>query len=421
MAEYKRKQRKGFKSPPKMNKKKVKAKQEFNDIEMRPQNAPKPQKMRVVKGKKLEQKRRFKFVSYVIGAVACVLIACELILPAGLSDTVLNYTAVLGTGKYPIELDSSDTINVLHKNMYYYVLTDTKLYAVSNSGKVIYSYAHRFENPILKASKTRALLFDQGNSNVLIFNLKGLKSEITSKEKVLNATIGEDGSYALVTTADNYACSVKVYKKSNKLVYEWFSSEDMVNNVAISPNGKKIAVSAMSSQVGNYDSKISILNFKSANAEYSKEFKNTIIYSMDNVNFGGFAVVSENSYDFISWKGKNSSQYSNEYSVNMLRNCPSGTVIVFNRESDKTDNRIAVFSKNGKMKYQMEYSGIITDIALKGNNVYCLSDTNIFILDTKGNIVRQENAGFGVSRISITSQNKVAVITDNVISEIKLK
>ncbi len=418
MADYKRKHRSSFKSAPKMNKKKLK--NTSNNIEMRPQNAAKPQKIKVVKGKKLEQKRRFKGLLYAVSILLVVFIAFQFILPAGVIETVTNSVAVLGAGKYPIELDSSDTLNVVSKGSYYYILTDTKLSAISNSGKVIYSYAHGFENPILKTSNTRALLFDQGKTEAVIFNLSGLKSKISSKKEIINAAIGANGNYALVTTADNYVSAVSVYKKNDKLIYEWFSSKEFINNVSLSQNGNKIAVSLLSSAVGNYNSNVCILNFKSANAEYSRDYKNTIVYSLDSSS-GGFSVVTENSYEFISWRGKNVTQYSNEYSVDMIRPSSSGTVLVLNRESDKTDNRIAIFSKNGKLKTQLEYKGIITDIAIRGGSVYCLSDTNILILNNQGNVLRKAMGGFGVQRISVIGQNKVVTVTDNLISDIKLK
>ena len=252
-------------------------------------------------------------------------------------------------------------------------------------------------------------------------NLSGLKSDLNHEKEIINAAIGEDGSYAFVTSADNYAAAVSVYKKNNKLAFEWFSSEDMVNNIAISPNGKKIAVSTMSSAVGNYNSKISILNFKSADAEYTKEFQNNIIYELYAKTSRGFLVISENSCNFISWRGKMIREYKNEYTADMFRSSPSNSVMVFNRESDKTDNRIEIYSKNGKLKEKLEFKAIITDIQVKGGNIYCLSDTNVYILNDDGTVLRTATCGFGAQKIAVIGQNTVAVITDNLISEIKLK
>lgn len=422
MPDYKRKHRSRFKAAPKIDKKRVKRNDFSKDIEMSSfDNKPKKQKMRVVKGKKLEQKRKFKFFVYALSIVLVIFFVFQLIMPAGLVETLSNAIAVLGAGKYPLELSSGNTVNVVSKGSYYFVLSDTEINAVSNSGKHIFSYSHGFENPVIKTSSTRALVFDQGGTTALIFDLGGLKSSVSSKNDIINAAIGDNGSYALVTSADNYAAAVNVYKKNNELIYEWFSSEDMINNVAISGNGKKIAVSTMSSGVGGYNSKVSILNFKSANAEYTKDFPNTIVYELNSATGRGFSIVTENSYSFVSFSGKQITEYKNEYSADMFRVSSAGAAIVFNRDSDKTDNRIVIFAKNGKIKAETQFKGIINDVLYYGGNIYCLSDTTVCILDTEGKNLRNASAGFGVKRISVIGQNKVVTITDNMISEIKLK
>ena len=421
MADYKKKRRSRFKTVPKMNRKRIKENNFSSDIEMTPYDQkPKKQKMRVVKGKKLEQKRKFKGFVSAVGVLAALFIVLQLIMPAGVFETASNLISALGAGKYPIELTAGNTLNVVSKGSYYYVLTDTEIYSVSNSGKLMYSYTHGFEKPILKTSSTRALVFDQGKTEALIFNSKGLKSTVNSEKEIINADIGENGTYALITPDDNYTAAVRVYKKNGKPVYQWFSSDDMINNVAISGRGNKIAVSAISYGVGSYDSRLCVFGFKSANAEYTKDFKNTIIYELTS-HGSGFSAVTQNSYNFITWGGKQITEYKNEYSADMFRHTVNGSVLVFNRESDKTDNRIVTFTNGGKLKTETNYKGVITDIAVKSNNVYCLNDTTLYILNEKGEILRNTQGGFGVKRMAVIGQNRVAAVTDNLISEIKLK
>lgn len=424
MPDYKRKRRSRFSSAPKINQKRINKESRFEDIKMTPQNSEikgPNSSMRVVKGKKLEQKRRFKLFSKVLAVLVLVLLFCQIITPAGVFETVSNSLSLLGSGTYPAELESGNTVNVVSKGSYYYLLTDTEINAFSNSGKLVFSYAHGFENPVLKTSKTRALVFNQGGKQVLIFTLNGLQTNLTIDDEITNAAIGDNGTYALVTTSGNYAAAVSVYKKDNKMVYQWFSSQDLVNNVAVSPNGKKIAVATLSSKVGQYNSTISVLNFKSATPENQKEFANTVIYSLDTTSTKGFSLITSNGYNFISWNRFKVLEYKNEYNTVMFRTSNNGVLAVYNRESDKTDNRIAVFAKNGKLKKVLEFKGIITDIALLNGHIYCITDTKAYILDDDGSVLRSGECGFGVVRMAIIGQNAIAAITDNEINKIKLE
>ena len=105
----------------------------------------------------------------------------------------------------------------------------------------------------------------------------------------------------------------------------------------------------------------------------------------------------------------------------MFRAGNNGVAVVYNRESDKTDNRIAIFGKNGKLKQELEFKGIITDFALKNSNIYGISDTKAYVLNKKGKVLRSSDCGFGAIRLAPLGQSALAVITDNEINKIKLE
>ena len=58
---------------------------------------PKRQKMRVVKGKKLEQKRRLGIFAYALSVIVVISVIFQLIIPAGITETLSNALAVMGT------------------------------------------------------------------------------------------------------------------------------------------------------------------------------------------------------------------------------------------------------------------------------------------------------------------------------------
>lgn len=422
MAQYKKNRHSGFRSAPKVNKKRLKQNNLREDILMTSSETQKPRKnMKVVKGKKLETQRRFKRFSLVALVIIAALLICEWCIPAGVVESLSNTVATIGSGSYPISLESSTTLNAISKGSYYYVLTGSSIEAYSSGGKRIFTHTHGFEKPVLKTSKTRAIVFGQNSTEALIFTLSGLQNTVETKEKIKTAAIGDNGSYALVTADDSYAAKVSVFKKNGKLLYEWFSSQDLVNNVALAPHGNKMAVSTISSAVGTYNSKLLCFNFKSSSPEYQKSYENTLIYTLDTSFGGGFSVITDNGHDFIKWSNYKTQEYKNDYTTAMFRSGNGGMAVVYNRENDKTDNRIAVFSKSGKLKYELKFKGIITDFALKDGHIYTLSDSKVNILANDGSIMRSADYGFGAVRICPFSQSTAAVITDNAISRIKLE
>ena len=424
MPDYKRKKRSHFSAKPKADRSRYAVKeQKKNKIEFDDgiSTSKKKKVFAVLKGNKAEIKRRWQSFLTIALAVVLVLVGCQLFMPAGLFETVQTLALSMGGGSYPIEFQSNHTENVVLRSNYYYVLNDSEVKVISLGGKEIFTYSHGFEKPVIKTAATRAIVFNQGGNDAVILNLNGICSTITLEKEIINAAIGDDGTYALITSADSYVAAVSVYKKNDKLLYEWYSSSDMVNNVAVSPSGKKIAISTLSTNVGGFNSKLMILNFKSANAEFTKEYSGEIIYNLSAEYSGGVAVATANKYDYIRWNRYKSKQYQNDYNLQILRESNKGALLVYNRENDKTDNRIVIVSPRGEVKHELEFNGIITDICLKNNHIYCISDTKAYILDMEGKIVRTADCGFGAVRFAVVSQNEIAVITDNIVSKVKFE
>lgn len=377
--------------------------------------------MRVVKGKKLEVRRRVKIFSYIAVIIAAAAVILHICLPGGLIENAAIFTSLIGKGSYPADLESDETLDVVSRGSYYYVLTDTHISAYSNSGKKLFSYAHGYENPIIKTSKTRAVVFNQGGNEAVVYSLNGQKAQVKTEKGIITAAVSDSGAYAVAARSDNYAATVSVYNKRGAKVYEWYSAESLVNNIIISPNGKKIAVSVFDAPSGQFNAKISVLNFKSATPEFSESINDSTVYNLDSFHNSGFFAVTSAGVRFYTWKDYKKSEYTNEYAISQFRTGTGGAVAVFNRESDRTDNRIAVLTPKGQLKNEFEFKGVISDIQIYGGHIYCISDTNVYLLGEKGKILYSAECGFGAVRHAVIGNNQVAVVTDNKIEKYKLE
>lgn len=376
--------------------------------------------MKVVAGKKGERSRKFKSLISFVAVIFVIIIALQFFLPAGLLQSVSNLTAILGTGSYPIAVSGRETLSVVPFNNYYFHLTDTHLSAYSSAGKTLFSEAHGFEKAVLSTSKGRALLYNQGGEQLIIYDLKGQKSSLETKNEIICGAISDSGNYAIVTYSDSYASAVTVYNKNNKVIFEWYSAEETINNVAISSSGRKIAVSTFNSSSGVFNSKVNIINFKSATPEHTISYSNEIIYGLKTGNKFCFNVIKSNGIDTVKWSNYKIQQYNDEYNISYYRNTGSVNVGVFSRERDKTDNKIVILSKSGKLKQSVRYKGIINDIQVRGSNIYCISDSTVSVMDFEGNIKYNADYGFSGKGIFVSSANVVVVLTDSEIKRIKL-
>lgn len=375
--------------------------------------------VRVVKGRKLKNKRRFKLLIISLAFLLAVLTVLNFLLPVSIGENITNTIALFGTGSYPIDISGVETINTVSKDFYYYVLSDTNIQAFTNAGKKIFSEIHGFYSPILVTSATRALVFDQGGNTAHIYNLGGIVNTIHTEKSIINAAISRSGNFVLITESDDYTAVVTVYSKKLDVIYEWNSAKDIVNCVTISPNGKKIAVSTLNAAGGKYISNIKILGFDSADPLHTIDFNEKIVLNLTDSG-NGFNVVTHNSFSFVNWSKYTSAEINDLGEIDIFRPSTSGSIIVFNRANDKSDNTVIAVGKSGKEVARFNINGIISDIKFTRGHIYCISDTSVSLYDKEGNLLRSGNCGYGAERFSVISEYSLAIITDSDIQKTEL-
>ena len=114
----------------------------------------------------------------------------------------------------------------------------------------------------------------------------------------------------------------------------------------VNSNGNKIAVSTLSAVSGQYESKVLILDFESANALYTLDLDKSIVLSLENTG-RGFSVITTDKYRFIHWSKFTTNEISASGEINVFRKNSSGVLLVFNRANDRSDNTVILISNKG--------------------------------------------------------------------------
>ncbi len=415
MPEYKKKKVKGRnRTKNKINKN--------SDIKMKPSkrgvDSP-SSNVKVVKGGKLVRMRKVRILAATLTIIVLICVALDFILPVGLVEGVTNFTAGLGGGSYPISVFGSEILDVKYNRTGYFMLTDAKLTAINDSGKEMLSVNHGYSNPYLVTGETRALVFDQGGNEACVFNLKEKTNDIVTKEKIVNASIGRDGTFAIVTHSDSYAASVTVYDENSEILYEWNSAKDLISGVTISGSGKAIAVGTVHVENGQYKTAVRVLEFDSADAKSTTDLNGQIPLMLDSNN-KGISVIGENAYNFIRWNKNDKTEIKSDYSIDKFRKSSGRILLSLNHEGNKSENIIMLLDTKGQKICEFEYNGNITDIAPYGNHIYCLTEDKIIILDKEGHVLRSGKSGYGATRIKVLNSNNVAVISNTSIEKITL-
>lgn len=377
--------------------------------------------LKVVKGNKLRNRRRAQVISAVILTLALIIGIFQFALPTGIVDQIRVMSAGIGAQGFPVSMGGSNILNSEKRGGLIFNLSDSTIECMSVGGKNVFKGQHGYSNPVLKTSATRAVVFDQGGQGYKIYSPKGLIAEKTAESAIISANVSRCGAYALAIRGESYASSVIVYSKSGEKIYQWNSSVEIVSDVALSPNGKQLAVAVFGSYNGEYISKIYLLSFDSATPTFTAEYKGEFIYSLQTNANKGFFVIYGGGADFIHWRKYKTIKFTTENEVRFYRGNSKCSLIVNTRSADKKDNTLVLVNKRGKQINEIKWNQSITDVALVGNHIVLLCDTNLYVLDKNGKTVRSGEAGFGGVRVLGVGLENALVLTDNQINKVALK
>ena len=375
---------------------------------------------RVIKGKKQKRIARAKVVSVFSAILIIAVLILKLLFPIGVIETLQHFFKTLGVGDFPVEIADNEVIDVSCNSNTYAILTSARVYTVTNSGKILSDLPHGYNNPVVKTSNTRYLVYGQGKNEYDIYVNGDKRFSKSLDSGIICADISDSGVFAVATYSKSYASTVNVYNLKGKNIFNWNSATDIINSVAVSKNGKKLAVSTLNTKGGKKYSKIHIFNFKNTDSENTYTFDDDFVYNLVSNSKGFFAVMNK-SFTFINWNNKEKFSEKSDYSIKFFKNRSKISVAVFTRGDNQYDNIIYVLGNNGKVINKFKYSGAIKDISLKGSRVFVYADSKVTLFNGNAEIIGTVKCDDLGRKIIATDSKRFSLIYDNKINSFEIK
>ncbi len=374
---------------------------------------------RIISGKKEVLRKR----NLIIFAVFCVCLACVLIFsllsPTGVIETSANYlSGITLRTYYPSVFEGNELFSVNTKGNHIYTLSNQTLTSYNIGGKQLFEHFHGAENPVVSLSETRVLLYDQNGTSVNVFTANKELLSFNTEFSVYVADITRNGYFAVATKSQSYTSTVTVYDDDGNFVYEWNSPEEIVTGVALSSNGKQLAVSAVKSQNGIFVSNVYIFNYNSAEPIWRQSYNDTFIFDLISDNSNYFCVVSQNRCDFVKWKDHTITSHVTDSNIQMIRTYGSKTVVCEPHSSDTYQNKFTVYNRKCENIFQYDFSGYVDDFAYKNNSLYILSGNTVFHVNKEGETLSSAECSFGTLKAIPFSSEKIITVSDNTLNQI---
>jgi hypothetical protein len=298
------------------------------------------------------------------------------------------------------------------------IINDSYFELYSSKGKLINAVSHGMSSPRLEYSEARYLLYDSDRYKVTVFNYS---DELYSREfdkTIVSADIGRNGTFSVVTDSDSFHNTVYVYNKKNELIFTWNSAQYYVTDVALSDDGKSIAVSLLNSVEGKFESFIYILDMKKATPKFSYKL-NDIVSSITSCGKQYFIVNGFDRAYSIPWSGG----AENDLNISGIIRCYANNVdglscVVSGRQDNEHVNKITVCNQNGSVISSVDFKSVVYDVSLSESAICILSENEVYVYDFNGNLLNNFNFGFKGKFVGIFDTDNVFVLDNTKLNSV---
>lgn len=279
-------------------------------------------------------------------------------------------------GGWPVDVAGSGATRLMKAQSYAAVLSDNYLTYYNDRGGEAKRYPCSYSAPLLRSAGKYVLLAEQDGRRALLSTRSAQFVELTLEEKLFSAAINEKGQFALLTQGpQGYAVEVTVYNRKGEELYSR-SRMSMATEVALSPDGKQVAVLSVQAQSGVLSSMVEVFSLTSTEAEalYTYTAQGHMLYRL--AYFGGqLAAIGEERAVLLNNSGQSAVFTAGSGRILGYSAGNSYLALALREYGETAGGHIVVLNTKGEEKTRAPFVGDFRHMSEEGNTFLVLTDS----------------------------------------------
>lgn len=332
---------------------------------------------------KLRRKRQRRVTArrlLILLGVACVVAGAVFVnnylIDVGLTTRIRDVVESWGGSGYPVPTPGGVIREVKTFDGDLAVLNDTNLLLYNKKGKIISSFQQMQDSTVLICSGSRAFTYDIGGTRITVHARSRVLFEKELEYRVLAADMNGRGDFAVVTASRQYVAQVTVYDRKFEERFWWYSSDNLVSGVAVSPGGNRMAVSCVNTQGGLLKTTLYLFDFSQETELKKTELAGDLALSIAYQPDGRFSLLTDRQYILYSGDGEQQAAYDfGGRELLAVERAGGKALLLLGDEKSEKDRRqhLVLLDSQGGEETVLSLSGKVRDVALGGQVVYLLT------------------------------------------------
>lgn len=309
--------------------------------------------------------------------------------------------------------------------------------ALKPDGTVIWNGSYDMKNPAIDVCGDYAAVGDIGGKEVYVYNGSDSGTPVETLLPILQIKVASQGVVAVLMedTDSNIITLYNPYDSSNPVIYEVptnVSTDGFPVNMAISPDGKKLATNYVNVNNGVIESRLTFYNFDEYGKNIvdhivsGKEYGQELIARIDYVSNDTACVFTE--HGFSVFKGTQIPEekftVTLEETIHSIVSADGYAVFVTDNESETEEGRYRVrtYSMNSDKPTMDEVIDFEYEkVTAKNEELIFMSGSECRILNKRGKEIFSYQFDSPVAYLfGLSDRSRYLLITDTALEEIKL-
>ncbi|MBR3844469.1 MAG: cell envelope integrity protein TolA [Clostridia bacterium] len=321
----------------------------------------------------------------VISVVLVAIILINSLVPISIWEYTQNIFAGSGSGDgFPVSISPSDTNHIVPVGSDVALLGDSSLTLYKSNGKVLFQRQHGYSEPAVCSCSARVMVYDRGGKNLRVENRAKTLFTLETDGAITAAAMASNGYFAVVTRGVNYISDVTAYNADGQQTFVWHSASRQVLGVALSDNGRYMAVSTLQMENGQGVTVVLVFDTRKGVTLAEESYAGSTPISIDMKGNVTVAVLNDR-ITAITKSGERSDRLFEGGTVTCFDNYNDfGTVLVLGMYQDSRNNRLLVLDEDLESFGEAEIGQEVFAVSAKGNRVSLLSEQKVLFYSRGG-------------------------------------
>ena len=272
-------------------------------------------------------------------------------------------------------------------NKYMAYIGKTGLVVMDRKGKEKFSVSMVLDSPSIAVSDKKIIFAPKGKNTIFTVSRSGKVTDFKTDDQINNLKISDSGKIVAITGKKTYNGSAVVYSARGNALFEWDSGTCNLLDAALSPDGRKLAVSVVYTGGAELECSVMLFDIESSESPYAEKSTGTnFVSSINWADNNTLVIIGDRQMCALNGKGADKWEfdYEGKQLAAFCAQDKNNIVIALGHSSLDKEYEVLSFTSSGRKQGRYIFGQDIENITTNKNRILVTSSLGAQLINKHG-------------------------------------